>query len=231
MRYGKNILKGKQKTILGLFLILFPTILSGQENLKIGLHADPVISWFGSDIDAIKNDGARPGFNFGLEFTKPFGSNYSFATGISLINAGGRLVSSDITVLNLSEPRTVAPDEAMVYKIQYLAVPVGLKLRTNQIGYVTFFTDIGIEPKVVVGSKIGISSLDISGEKANEEVNLFNASYYINAGIEYGLGGNTALVVGLGFENNFLDITKDNDSQHVDKVTHRLLSFRLGINF
>jgi hypothetical protein len=38
-------------------------------------------------------------------------------------------------------------------------------------------------------------------------------------------------VVGIGFENSFLDVTKDNGTQPVDKVTHRLVSIRLGVNF
>ncbi|MBN1107183.1 MAG: hypothetical protein JXA55_00370, partial [Bacteroidales bacterium] len=35
-------------------------------DLTIGVHFDPVISWFGSDIDSVSNDGARPGFNLGI---------------------------------------------------------------------------------------------------------------------------------------------------------------------
>ena len=63
------------------------------------------------------------------------------------------------------------------------------------------------------------------------ELNIFNLSYHITAGIEYSLGGTTALVFGLNFENNFLDITKDNGNQPNDKVSHKILSFRIGINF
>ena len=214
-----------------LILIFFPSVSSGQDKLKIGIHADPVFSWFGSDINDIKSSGTRPGFNFGLEFTVPFTSNYSFETGLSLINSGGRLQNTDTTILSFSKLTTVLPDKPMIYKIQYLAFPLGLKLKTNQIGYVTFFTDIGLEPKVIVSSKIEIPADNISGENAKEEVNYFNAGYYVNAGIEYGLGGNTAIVAGLGFENNFLDLTKDNNGQPKDKITHRLISFRLGINF
>jgi len=60
---------------------------------------------------------------------------------------------------------------------------------------------------------------------------MFNLSYHITAGIEYSLGGNTALVFGLDFDNNFLDITKDNGNQPTDKVSQKILSFRFGVNF
>lgn len=203
-----------------------------QPKISFGLHADPIISWFSSDYSKILNEGARPGFSFGLTFNKYFAQNYSFSTGLSIVNAGGRLVSSEPTVLNFRNfSSTVLADQPVIYKIQYLTVPLGLKLQTNQIGYLTIFSDIGLDPKVVIGGKVDIPSLEITGEKATNELNMFNLSYHITAGIEYSLGGTTALVLGLNFDNNFLDITKDNGSQPSDVISHKLMSFRLGINF
>lgn len=215
------------------FLVLFfiPARIYAQEKISIGLHFDPLISWFGTDINAVNNDGARPGINAGLSFNLPFSPNYSFSTGINLINAAGRLVCENETQLELVNTETVAANEPVVYKIQYVAVPLGLKLETNQIGYLTFFSDVGMDPKIRIGGKADIPSLSIKGEKANEELKMFNLSYHIMAGVEYGLGGNTAAVLGIGFENNFLDVTKDNGTQPVDKVTHKLVSVRLGVNF
>ncbi len=214
------------------FLLFDGSILQAQQKISFGIHADPVIGWFGSDIRETRNDGARPGFNFGLTFNKYFSQNYAFSTGISLLNTGGRLVNTDTVVMEFANfNSTVLPEKPVIYKIQYLAVPIGLKLQTNQIGYLTFFTDLGLDPKVVIGGKADINSLNISGEKAINELRIFNLSYHITAGIEYSLGGSTALVTGLSFENNFLDITKDNGDQLKDKVTQKLLSFRLGINF
>lgn len=220
------------KLSFSIIIFLTPVITIAQQKISFGIHADPVIGWFGSDIKETKNDGARPGFNFGLTFNKYFTQNYAFSTGISLLNTGGRLVNTDTVVMEFTNfNSTVLPEKPVIYKIQYLAVPIGLKLQTNQIGYLTFFTDLGLDPKVVVGGKADINSLNISGEKAINELRIFNLSYHITAGIEYSLGGTTALVTGLGFENNFLDITKENGDQLKDKVTHKLLSFRLGVNF
>jgi hypothetical protein len=148
------------------------------------------------------------------------------------LNAGGRLVSSDTTIMEFTNfNSTVLPGKPVIYKIQYLAVPIGLKLQTNQIGYITFFTDLGLDPKVVIGGKADIPSLDITGENTINELRVFNMSYHITGGIEYSLGGTTAVVIGLNFENNFLDITRDNEPQLKDKVSHKLLSFRIGVNF
>lgn len=203
--------------------------------ISFGVHLDPVISWFSTDASTIKNEGARPGFNFGISYNQYFGPNYSISTGLNLINAGGRLVSNSPTRFELIKhpDRMVDVDsgESIVYRIQYLSVPLGLKLQTKQIGYYTFFTDLGLDPKILVGGKADIPSLDIKGEIATSELKKINMAYHIIAGLEYGLGGNTAVVVGLGFENNFLDITKDLENQPVDKVSHKLLSFRFGVIF
>ena len=226
---GINI---KLISILSLLaLFIFPGRTSGQERIIIGVHFDPLISWFGADISAVDNDGARPGINAGLSFLLPFSPNYSFSTGLSLINAAGRLVCQDETQLELVNTEIVPAGEPVVYKIQYVAVPLGLMLETNQIGYLTFFSDVGVDPKVMIGGKADIPSLSIKGEKANSELKMFNLSYHFMAGIEYALGGNTAAILGIGFENNFLDVTKDIGTQPVDKVTHRLVSIRIGINF
>jgi hypothetical protein len=232
--YATKAQRHKVTQRISFFIILiFMSILSNaQQKISFGLHADPVISWFSSDIKEVKNNGAAPGFNFGLTFNKYFTPNYSFSTGISLLNAGGRLISSDTVKMEFTNfTSTVLPGKTIVYKIQYLVIPVGLKLQTNQIGYVTFFSDIGLDPKVVIGGKTDIASLNITGEKATTELRLFNLSYHVTAGIEYSLGGTTAMVVGLNFDNNFLDVTKDNGKQLKDKIMHKILSFRLGINF
>jgi len=217
-----------------LLLILFFSVgtTKAQQSISFGIHADPSISWLASDTKETFSKGARPGFNFGLTFNRYFTQKYSFSTGISIVQAGGRMASSDTTILEFTNFKsTVLPGNTVTYKINYVAIPVGIKLQTNQIGYITFFSDLGLDPKIVTGGKADIQSLDISKENAIKELRMFNLSYHITAGIEYSLGGTTALVLGLNFDNNLLDITKDNGDQPVDNVSHKILSFRLGVNF
>jgi hypothetical protein len=220
------------KIALSLALIFYSIFSNAQQRIGFGIHADPIISWFSTDIKQVQNDGVRAGFNFGVTFNKYFAPNYSFSTGISLMRAGGRLVSSDTTVMEFTKFKsTVLPGNPVVYKIQYLVFPLGLKLQTNQIGYLTYFTDLGLDPKIVISGKADIPSLRITDENAINELRMFNLSYNITAGIEYSMGGTTALVFGLSFDNNFMDITKDNGNHPTDKVSHKMLSFRFGVNF
>jgi hypothetical protein len=237
MKFFMKVIKSDKNSLIKIlaFMLLAAVplkMVQAQQKIVFGIHADPVISWFSTDIKEVYNVGARPGFCFGLTYNKYFTSNYSFSTGINLLNAGGRLVSKDTTVMEFTNFKsTVLPGNPVVYKIHYLVFPIGLKLQTNQIGYLTFFCDLGLDPKIVIGGKADIPSLNITNEKAMNELRRFNLSYHVTAGIEYSLGGTTAMVFGLNFDNNFLDITKDNGNQPVDNVSLKILSFRLGVNF
>jgi hypothetical protein len=218
--------------VLTVILFLPAGRLAAQNQIGFGLYADPVISWFSTDTKSTRNSGARAGFNFGLTYNKYFATNYAFSTGISILSAGGRLIDSAAVNMKFNNfSKLVAAHQPVIYRIQYVTVPVGLKFKSNQIGYITVFSDIGLDPKVVIGGNVDIPSLGIKKESAMNELNRFNLAYHIMAGIEYSFGGSTAAVLGLGFENNFLDVTKDNTGQPVDKVTQKILKFRIGVNF
>ena len=216
------------------FLAFFVFGLNGLkgQNIRFGIFADPVIGWFSSDTRDTRNEGARAGFNFGFTFNRYFSKNYSFSTGISILNTGGRLSNADTVEMVFNNFKTkVSPGGAVTYRIQYINIPLGLKFETNQIGYATFFSDLGIDPKIAIGGKADIPSAGIKDEAAMNEINSFNLGYHIMAGIEYSLGGSTAMVFGLGFEKNFLDVTKDINLQPSDKITHNIIRFRFGVNF
>lgn len=231
-----NQLRGKTKIMRyllysGIVVILTTSKLAAQ-NIRFGIFADPVISWFSSDTKMTVNRGARAGFNFGFTFNKYFSDNYSFSTGVNIMNAGGRISHNDTVMMEFNNFTTkVAPGKPVVYRVQYINIPVGLKFETNQIGYVTFFTNIGLDPKIVIGGKVDIPSASIEGETALKELNRLNLGYHITGGIAYSLGGTTEVVLGLGFEQNFLDVTKDIFRQPEDKISHNILKFRIGINF
>ena len=206
-----------------------------QPFINFSIHFDPLISWFSTDSYDTRTDGVVPGFNFGISYNKYFGPNYSFSSGLNISNAGGRLINKETTQFELknyySTILTVQPGEPITYRITYLSVPLGIKLQTNQIGYGRFFTDLGLDPQVVIGGRADIPSLDIKGGNASPELNLFNLSFHIMAGMEYPLAGNNSFIIGIGFEKYLFDITRDNGDQPSNLVTQKMLSFRIGMTF
>jgi len=215
-----------------LFLNLPGGILLAQQNIRFGVFADPSVNWFSSNTKETLNDGSRPGFNFGFTFNRYFSKNYSFSTGLSIMRAGGRLFNtSDISMSFNNINVDIDSGEVVIYKIQYVNIPLGLKFESTQIGYIRFFADLGIDPRFMIGSKADIPSENITGEVANKELNPVNLSYHIMAGIEYSLGGETEMVIGLGFDHNFFDVTKDVNLQPSDKISNNIIRLRIGVNF
>ena len=228
------------KKILSVFTVIALAIVASgniqaQEsstNIRFGVFADPLITWFSSDTKITANEGSRAGFNFGVSLNKYFSKNYSFSTGLSLMIAGGNLHHSDTIPMYFNNYTVkVNPGQVIDYRIQYIDIPLGLKFETNQIGYITYFTDAGFDPKIMISSKVDIPSQSISKEVATKEVGFFTLSYHIMTGIEYSLGGNTAFIFGIGYENNFIDITRDREKQPKDRIAQNIIRFRLGVNF
>jgi len=230
-------LKGKlTKLVVSSIFMVVPLLATAQDGIKLGVNVAPQVAWFGSDNSAITNHGSKPGFGFGISIKDYFSENYAFTVDVNLMTVGGRLSSADTTMFDFSNKERTTSEEvfannAINYRIQYLSFPVGLQLQTTQIGYITVFSNIGIDPKIVVSGKASIPSQDIDTQTATSELKVFNLGYHIKAGIEYSVAGNTSLVVGLGYENNFLDVTKDINDQARDKITHNILSLQLGIIF
>jgi hypothetical protein len=203
--------------------------------VRLGFHFDPLISWFSINSYNVRNEGVVPGFNFGLSYNSYFSPNYSFSSGINIINAGGRLISKETSSIELKNWDggiiIVQPGNAVTYKVTYLSIPLGMKLQTNQIGYGKFFTDLGFDPKILINGRANIPSLNIIGGNALPELNIFNLSVHVMAGMEYSLGGYSSVVLGIGFENDLFDFTRNNGVQHSEVVYQKQLSFRLGIIF
>ncbi|HLP72523.1 MAG TPA: porin family protein [Bacteroidales bacterium] len=207
-----------------------------QPWVSFSIHFDPLISWFSTDSYHTRSEGAVPGFDFGILQNNYFGPNYSFYSGISIIKAGGRLTNWEPTRFEFKDYYnnsifTVDPGEAITYRTSYLSIPLGIKLKSNAIGYGRFFTDLGFAPEIVIKSRADIPSLHIYGGNASPELNRFNLSFHIMAGMEYPLAGNNDFIFGIGFDNNLFDITRDNGDQPTNVVTQKMVLFRLGMTF
>ena len=212
------------------FFIQHSTSLS--QGIRFGIFFDPNIAWMKPDISDVKNAGSRMGFKVGLSFEKYFTENYAFFSGISIQHLGGKLKYADsisFTAQNITE--MLPEGSTITYKLQYVSVPLGLKLKTNEIGYLTYYGNLGLHPQVLIKATGDILQSDITNSSIKDEVNIFNLGYYIGMGAEYSLGGSTAICIGLYYTNGFLDVTTDHDNKPSDKVVMNNVTLNLGIIF
>lgn len=205
--------------------------LLAQDN-KIGLYVSPVISWFKTDVKAVKNQGARAGFIFSIFSEKSITDNWYFIKGLSFISSSGRLISSKSYKFRFPEYTCVVEEnKPIIYRIQYISTPVGIIIKTSEKGNFTYFAEFGLDPKIVISGKVDIPSLRITNESSMTEIRRLNLSYHLNGGINYLIGSRTSVTMGLGYESNIFDITKDVENQDADKTTQKLLKFIFGFNF
>ncbi|MGB8490478.1 MAG: outer membrane beta-barrel protein [Bacteroidales bacterium] len=231
MKSIKLIIKSK-RSVLILTLLLASTTLTMAQNYRFGAYISPLLSWFRTDLKEVRNEGARAGYDLGIRLEKPLSEFASLTGGLSLKTSGGRLVSNSSSTFWFPDYSVaVAAGEPVIYKISYLSVPVGIKLRTRENGYLTYFAEPGLDPAVVVSGKVDIPSIDIKGMRAMTEITRFNIGYHVNGGIEYSINGSTSLVLGAGFESTFFDVTRDRGDQEEDRTVQRFLKFIFGINF
>ena len=231
MKFNSNFTLRTAIFAIVLIAVSQTATVNAQQSIGFGVHVNPLFGWFTSDNSDVTSKGASAGFNFGLTFNRYFWENYAFSAGISLITAGGSLAYSDTTVYRLRTITEVLPGSKIKYEVKYLTFPIGMKLRSNQIGYFSLFTDIGLDPKFALGGKLEIPSHNIDKENANKELVRLSIGYHVTGGIEYSLGGNTSVNIGVNFDNNFTNIIKNNNNRPSAKILHKMFGLRLGLNF
>lgn len=230
--YNKSVLRA-----LTILLLAALPLRGISQKLEFVVHADPVISWMGSNASEYQGEGAKAGFDIGLNVLHFFAENYAVSSGISFISAGGRqsVTEDHFMVFTNLKPIVTAGDE-IKYNLHYMNIPLGVRLQTNQIGYLTYFTDIGFDIRMLLKSTVDLPKRDqgpIKNENAKNEVYGMNAGWHITVGIEYELGIETSLIAGLGFGQDFFDFTKDlkDANQPKDRSGLRMVKFRLGVKF
>ena len=213
--------------LLGLFSIsAFAQDKGGEmKNFRFGVTALPALTWYKPDeVKKFENKGAA--FRFGVlingEFS--FSDNFAIGFGIGLSSSGGKVNFLDSVhyhvydgeIISLSKPDTgsiTSKTEHYLlntreYKASYYMVPISLKMRTNEIGYMRYFFEprlnIGIRKKVradddVVSwgssNKVKQENIDITPDMA-----FLKTSVTLSGGGEYYLSGSTAFVFSIGYD-------------------------------
>jgi hypothetical protein len=215
-----------KKTII--ILLLFIPLASKAQSLRFSILADPQFSWMVPDSKAITSKGAVLGINAGMGMDVYFAENYAFSTGLTINNIGGKLQYPDTLSFSASTGKISVPSgNTITYRLQYINIPFGLKFKTNEIGYTTYYANLGVTPMINIRSRASDSSVSLDKDNISGDIMLFNMNYFINLGVQYSLGGSTAIVGGLGYSSGFVDVT----SRAIDKITVNTFTIRLGILF
>jgi hypothetical protein len=209
---------------------------SGQNDSKFhfGVKVMPALAWFrvdAPDETNLKSDGLPFGFGYGLITDFGFAERYAFSTGLEVAYRGGKVKYE----IPFPDSNVVVSEK---YSLQFIEIPLTLKLKTNEIGYMTYFFQAGFSPGIAIRTKkdIEVTAMGITAENededASDDINEFNVSLLVAAGAEFNISGNTSLLFGLTFNNGFLDLF-DDERFGDEKVTanSNYLALTVGVLF
>ena len=217
------------KKLFILVILGYSSVLFAQPKIRLGAHIDPIFSWFSPRSSKIAKDGARLGYNGGLIVEDYFAPNYALVTGLNLTQLGGNLLYKEEADISTGQgTHVLLPAQTSVaFNINYLTIPMALKLKSNEIGYFTYYAELGFSPEINIGSKATSTGGALNKENVAKEINAFNISYFFGGGIEYNIGGQTSLVGGVFFNNGFGDVL----SADRYKAALNYVTIRVGVMF
>jgi hypothetical protein len=211
----------KKTTILLVFFLSAAGLLAQTDgDFRFGFQVSPTFSWMSSDVTYINPNGTNTALKLGAIGEFYFRENYAITGGIGFAfnlggtqkyDYGGQLwTRSDLGPALDTLPNGVN----LKYNLQYVEIPLGLKMRTREFGYLRYFAEI---PIIYLGFKsqaqgtIQAAGIDETEKlQIKPEVNGIALSWGLGGGVEYGISTNTSLVGGVYFQRSFTDITDDN---------------------
>ncbi|MDG1045803.1 MAG: porin family protein [Bacteroidia bacterium] len=217
----------KNITILTLGLLL--TQLSfAQNSFRFGLKGASNFGWLSGTDKTIENDGTSVGFAYGLMGEYAINSTYGLHAELLLsqINSKFNLTSEQSFVNDISNTKISSLNYK--YTIQYLEIPISMKLNTKEIGNLVYYGNFGFSPGFALNARASITSGDIPQsikdldptdyrvnddegddftlDNFDDKVFLFRFPLIIGGGVEYRMAGSTSLQAGVRFANTFTDM-------------------------
>lgn len=221
------------KSILfGILFLFFAIDVNAQRNLnpsygfRLGLTAHPTFGMISAEEG--KSKGTSLGFVYGLMADFNFAEHYSFNTGITITTINGK--STEINAMPYHAASSTSPlAYDLKYKMQYIEIPLVLKLKTSEIRDIKWFGQFGLSNDFKIrarqDAKNGNETLANDANSA-KWTRFYRAGLLIGIGGEFDLDGHTSLMAGISFNNGLTNITTSKNA-----VRNHFVSLNLGVFF
>ena len=134
-------------------------------SVKMGLRVSPNFTWVNIQEGPMSNDGLGLGFSYGVtsDFAMFKSSNYWFGTELSVStipvlcksNSELRNVTAKAGSMGTYDTITYNPGKvAFSYRIQYLQIPLTIKMKTDEIGNMRYYFQFGIAPSFAMRKEL-----------------------------------------------------------------------------
>ncbi|HTO15270.1 MAG TPA: porin family protein [Edaphocola sp.] len=191
---------------------------------RFGAFVAPTISWMKSSARTddgknynISNEGFKIGFTYGLIAEYYFQPNYAIVSGLQMNMGGGKMAMDRIDKTAASDMINKASFD---YSLNFLEIPLALKLRTDPISNFRFFGQAGFSLgfRVTKMASYDIEYFDNDGNAQSWSVQKdkmgskgtlkpgfspINVQMSLGLGVEYPIADKLAAYFGFYFNNGF----------------------------
>jgi len=204
-----------KKTLVFFLMALWVFSASAQDfqKMRLGFKAVPSLSWIKPDTKDMESKGMAFRLGYGVNGEFYFAPNYAFSTGFTVQYFGGKLSypTKEGVILGNLDRR---------YYLQNLEIPLTIKMKTNEIGYMTYYGTFGIGPSFNLKARAeddffpvgSTSSINTKDRDVKSDIRFLRASLILGLGVEYGIAGNTSMFAGVTYNNGFTNILKGKDA-------------------
>lgn len=233
--------KNMKNALISLALLLFASASMAQnktkeaiteKKIKLGLLSVGQISWIATETSNIKGAGVKGGLNIGLSTDYFFNENYALSVELLHSTTGFKVMANAIDYQYNDSTLISRSDVTIDYRYRSFQIPISIKLRTNEIGYLRYFGQVGVAPSfayrairanyspnffpdVIEGEDRLVNE---RGKDFNQGDPRFNLSednvrgiilpILLGAGAEWNISGQTSLIFGLRYEYGINNLFK-----------------------
>lgn len=227
------------------------------KNFRFGLKVAPSINWLKpQDTRKFENAGSALSFNWGLITEFRMGELFSFSTGLELNHEAGKIgflnptyyaitddyefietekndATGDYQLSDTSKPYAAMQLNERKYSSTYVTLPIAVKMKTKEIGYMTYFGEFGLNAAFRTNTKVSdvanplanpsnIDVSDLSKIIYDKDMQPLRLQLLVGFGTEYNIAGSTSLVGSIHYNLGFTNVVDKNSKFLLDDDSQRV---------
>ncbi|MBR0572281.1 PorT family protein [Microvirga sp. STS03] len=209
---------------LTLLLLLLGFGYGASAQIEIGLMVSPTISsnrFIAEDKYNFEKENNNLRLGVGVIADYFFAQNYAFSTGLVYRSKGSEISYNYTRSESDGTTTTIAGKDDIA--VQYIELPLTLKLFTNEIAPATIlYFQVGGSLNTKVAAKVNDKKV-IDSEKTAKRFNIFEADVMLGGGTEFQFGESTKLFAGLTYHRGLSDI---DNKYYSDKLGDKNISLK-----
>lgn len=227
-----------RKTLIIIIFLWAITAFAQHKPFQFGFKGAANLGWFTSDADGYANQGTKFGGSWGFAADIFLMENYSLTTGFDVLYLNSTISYPD-QKSSLPDGNIFIGVSTRKYKTQYIEIPIIFTMKTNEIGKLRYFGQIGFGLGFLISAKAEEDFVSDDGSQqqsenmnAYDDVRFTRESLIIGVGVELPIQGSTYLRAGLKYDNTFVNILKGYNTVDADKKNNGKNSFmEINISF